>query len=79
MSIERNKSTKLIPVMEQLGSKCKNCICSVCLIAETNGGAQGCGNCESCDGCEPCTSCSDFYSAVRLVPVWRNTCEGDCK
>jgi hypothetical protein len=28
--------------------KCINCICKTCLIAESNGGAPGCGDCDYC-------------------------------
>lgn len=59
---------KLIPVMEQKHEACQHCICSVCLIAETNGGAPGCGNCRGCKGENPCNNCKEFLSTVRLVP-----------
>lgn len=64
-----SKPIKLIPVTGQVFDACNGCICSVCLVAETNGGADGCGNCKECKGENPCCKCETFYSAIRLVPV----------
>lgn len=45
--------------------KCDNCICKTCLIAQSNGGAEGCGNCQEClfdNTQENCTNCSEYYN-----------------
>lgn len=55
-------------IVPQLHEACRKCICSVCLIAESNGGAPGCGNCDICGGTEPCNNCKEFYAFVRPVP-----------
>lgn len=55
-------------IAPQLHKSCTSCICSVCLIAESNGGAPGCGNCDICGGTEPCNNCKEFYVSARPVP-----------
>lgn len=62
----------LLKMEEQLYPNCKNCICSVCLIAESNGGAPGCGNCDSCKGERAVNSCKEFYADYRYLRY----CEG---
>lgn len=58
-----------IEMVPQLHESCKSCICSVCLIAQSNGGAPGCGNCDACKGEHPWHDCSEFYTAVRPAPI----------
>ena len=58
-----------IEMVPQLHESCKSCICSVCLIAQSNGGAPGCGNCDACKGEHPWNNCSEFYAAVRPAPI----------
>ena len=60
---------KMVKMTEQKYDKCKGCICSVCLIAETNGGAPGCGNCDECKGTNPCHNCGEFYSPMRYSTI----------
>lgn len=59
---------KDVKMVEQLDKTCENCICSVCLIAESNGGAPGCGNCMKCNAKNPVTSCKEFWCPLRFVP-----------
>lgn len=56
-------------IVPQLHESCKNCICSVCLIAESNGGAPGCGNCDACKGEHPWNNCCEFYAVARPAPI----------
>ena len=56
-------------IVPQLHESCKGCICSVCLIAESNGGAPGCGNCDACKGEHPWHDCGEFYAPVRPTPI----------
>lgn len=58
-----------VELIEQADRKCRNCICSVCPLAQSNGGAPGCGNCDECNGKEPCNSCREFYFALRPRPL----------
>lgn len=46
-------------------NKCLYCICKTCFIAESNGGASGCGNCDEClkhDYQQFCNHCSEYYN-----------------
>lgn len=58
-----------VEVVAQPEHNCCNCICSVCHIAQSNGGAPGCGNCDKCNGESPCNSCHDFYVSFRTRPI----------
>lgn len=60
---------ELMEIVPQLYESCKNCICSVCLIAESNGGAPGCGNCDACKGEHPWNNCCEFYASARPAPI----------
>lgn len=57
----------LMKVEPQVYHSCVNCICSVCHIAESNGGAPGCGNCEECKGENPVNNCKEFYASWRYL------------
>ena len=48
---------------------CRKCICAHCLIAKTNGGADGCGDCSQCKGEKPVNNCTDFYAEQRLCKI----------
>ena len=55
--------------------KCAFCICKTCAIAESNGGAPGCGNCDICLGTpnqRGVTSCSDYYNPEPRKPKQSN-------
>jgi hypothetical protein len=47
---------------------CEYCICKTCAIAETNGGAEGCGDCYSCkrtNYSDRCTNCNEYYNPIK--------------
>lgn len=48
-------------------NKCDYCICKTCAIAQTNGGAEGCGNCEDCKvtNQKPVNMCTDYYNPEK--------------
>lgn len=46
-------------------NKCLYCICKTCFIAESNGGAPGCGNCDDCiehNYQQFCNHCNEYYN-----------------
>lgn len=57
----------IIRVEPQLQRSCEKCICSWCSLAESNGGAPGCGNCEECKGANPIHDCKEFFVPVRYM------------
>lgn len=49
------------------GSKCNFCICKTCALAQSNGGAEGCGNCELCLGTpnqRQVNCCNEYYNPM---------------
>lgn len=67
----------LIEVEPQVYHSCTHCICSVCHIAESNGGAPGCGNCEECKGEDPVSDCNEFYATWRYLRYCNRNREGE--
>ena len=46
--MKENVTPFIEKIMNENENKCDYCICKSCTIAQTTGGADGCGNCENC-------------------------------
>lgn len=58
---------KHVSMVKQFHDACEHCICSNCHLAQSNGGAPGCGNCKDCVGKEPRSNCKEYWAPMRIV------------